>query len=133
MSAPYIYSTEVHPCTHCGFCCLATPCQVGLSVGFPDKQPCPALEWDEQDKDKSRCGLLANPKRYLPPPAAALWQSLPEGERLSIMDSGTGCSMKARVVTPEGVVEFAPLAPEIKVAAAHSARAGRVVTLHTKK
>ena len=101
-----------HPCTHCGFCCIAVVCPVGMHLmGIPKQGPCPALEWDEADPNQSRCGLLAHPERHVSPPAPAAIRAAPMAE---IMGSGVGCCVSARVIDRGITHDFAALPPETK-------------------
>lgn len=59
-------------CNSCGACCMAQVCPLG-SVIFrgengPPLAPCPALE--AQGDGRHVCGLVANPRRYMPVRAA---------------------------------------------------------------
>ncbi|MBK7899216.1 MAG: hypothetical protein KA603_08315 [Azonexus sp.] len=51
------------PCNGCGVCCAAETCPLGRVVFRQRQGPCPALEWHAE---RYRCGLLAEPRRYLP-------------------------------------------------------------------
>lgn len=50
-------------CTRCGMCCVVRRCFVGRGVFGDDGAERPALEWS---LDGASCGIMANPRRYLP-------------------------------------------------------------------
>ena len=115
-----------HPCTHCGLCCIAIVCPIGMALMRISKQgPCPALEWEEDNPDASRCGLIANPEKYLPPQAHAIIQNAPEVMPL-ILGSGTGCCIKARVIVNGTETDFAALPPETKTEYTRGIRANQI-------
>mgnify|MGYP006263270203 CR=1 FL=1 len=99
-----------NPCSHCGLCCMAKVCPVGVELMRVTPQgPCPALEWEG---DTSRCGLIAHPERHLP--AATLrWLNL--AALPQALGSGAGCCISARVLTPDGQRDFAALSAETKI------------------
>jgi len=101
-----------HPCTHCGMCCLATPCPAAKTLmGARHGTPCPALEWETPTT--SRCGLMARPEHYLAPSAMEfIRQEIPDLP--AFMGSGLGCCISARVVIGRAVHDFAALPAEIK-------------------
>ena len=105
--------TYPHPCTHCGLCCIAEVCPVGMRLMRVEKKgPCPALEWDEKDENKSRCGLLAHPEKYVPASALPAVLNAP---MLEIMGAGKGCCMAARVIGRNGTaLDFASLPADAK-------------------
>lgn len=113
-----------HPCTHCGLCCIAQVCPLGqAAMRVPKQGPCYALEWDEANPDQSRCGLIAHPEKYLPPATIAALS----GEHLpTVIGSGAGCCISARVAIGNRVEDFAALPPETKVAAVRAIRANHI-------
>jgi hypothetical protein len=48
-------------CIHCGKCCKAIPCAIGLTL-LGDHRPCLALE---KYDNKFLCGLVLHPQNYL--------------------------------------------------------------------
>lgn len=125
------YAEKTPACNHCGLCCLSTPCQqVKELLGYADRQQCPALEWADDNPVASRCGLLAHPERYFPAHMLPAWLSVPEAQRLAFMDSGTGCSMRGRVLAGGRMMEFALLPDAVKLQLAAAARAGLATVKH---
>jgi len=122
---------EALPCSHCGLCCIATPCEVGITLGnFKEQETCPALEWENEE---SRCGLLTNPEKHLPERYGKPFANIPLATRMQIMDSGTGCSMKGKALLG-GMLHYIPtLPPEIKQKLAQIALQGKSKFIHTKK
>lgn len=61
-------------CNGCGLCCAHAPCPLGILLTRQTRGPCAALQWDEPGQHY-RCGVLADPPRWLPAlklvPAAA--------------------------------------------------------------
>jgi len=53
------------PCNGCGVCCAAEPCPVGQWLSRRRHGACRALAWHDGDA-RYRCGLLAEPARWLP-------------------------------------------------------------------
>lgn len=91
------------PCNGCGICCLAETCPAGRILFRRRRGPCPALEWDEQDGRRYRCGLLRSPVAYLP--------CLPERTEGGVgklfarwIAAGTGCDsdVEVEVATDSG-------------------------------
>lgn len=84
-----------HECCRCGLCCLTATCLVGrVAFGIEAGDPCPALAFDG---DESRCKVAAN-----------------EQMRFAI-GIGTGCDIKARMITMDNVVHpFDAQPPEDK-------------------
>lgn len=72
------------PCNGCGVCCAWAPCPAGIVVSRRRKGRCRALLWDGA---RYRCGLLADPRRFV------RW--LPEAwtRRLAArwISAGSGC------------------------------------------
>ncbi len=50
------------PCTHCGKCCAAIPCGIGLTL-LGDHRPCRALERDSHGL--FWCGLVRHPQKFI--------------------------------------------------------------------
>jgi len=59
---------ETAPCNGCGVCCAAEPCPIGVLVSGRRSGACAALSWHD-DAGLYRCGLVADPRGVLPPPA----------------------------------------------------------------
>lgn len=53
-------------CNGCGICCLAEPCPAGAVVSRRRSGACAALSWNDESK-VYRCGLIAEPQRYVGP------------------------------------------------------------------
>ncbi len=53
------------PCNGCGLCCAAEPCPLGMLLSRRRRGACPALQWAAAD-GHYRCGVLVQPKRWLP-------------------------------------------------------------------
>ncbi|MDO9092778.1 MAG: hypothetical protein Q8R98_18065 [Rubrivivax sp.] len=62
-------------CNGCGVCCAAEPCPLGMLLSRRRQGACLALQWDETDL-LYRCGVLAQPSRWLPVLPAVLAQAL---------------------------------------------------------
>jgi hypothetical protein len=75
---------------------------------------CPALEWNPENPDESRCGLITNKEKYLSQHAVAFIEkeipNFPE-----FMGAGKGCCISARVLGPHGMQDFASLSPLQKI------------------
>jgi hypothetical protein len=56
---------EGQPCNGCGVCCAATPCPLGMWVSRRMKGACAALVWNDEQA-RYRCGVVAEPARWLP-------------------------------------------------------------------
>ncbi len=54
-------------CNGCGLCCAAEPCPLGMLLSRRRRGACAALQWDEAGAIY-RCGVLAEPRRWLPWP-----------------------------------------------------------------
>ncbi|MCP5287440.1 MAG: hypothetical protein H6933_21325 [Burkholderiaceae bacterium] len=50
------------PCNGCGVCCAWAPCPAGIWVSRRRQGRCRALGWDGS---RYRCGLLAQPRRFV--------------------------------------------------------------------
>ena len=83
-----------HPCSHCGFCCLAQQCPASIAVHgmLPRGEACPSLSFTG---DKSSCALVAK----LGP---------------EIMGSGKGCCTSATVLIQGHPFDFASLPEALK-------------------
>lgn len=103
-----------HPCTHCGLCCLATACPAAVHLmGARKNAPCPALEWNPENPDESRCGLITRPEHHLS--AFALdfvRREIPD--MAAALGSGKGCCISARVIYDGRQQDFAALNPAEK-------------------
>jgi len=53
------------PCNGCGVCCASEPCPLGIVVSRRLRGACAALSWDEPAR-RYRCGVLEEPRRWLP-------------------------------------------------------------------
>jgi hypothetical protein len=56
---------EGQPCNGCGVCCAAAPCPLGMWVSRRRQGACAALSWDD-GQSRYRCGVVAEPQRWLP-------------------------------------------------------------------
>ena len=52
-------------CNGCGTCCAAEPCPLGMLLSRRRHGACTALRWSEADA-RYHCGVLAEPRRWLP-------------------------------------------------------------------
>jgi hypothetical protein len=61
-------------CNGCGVCCAAAPCPLGMLISRRRAGACIALQW-HGGPGLYRCGLLAEPRRWLPfvPAGWARW------------------------------------------------------------
>ena len=60
------------PCNGCGVCCATEPCPLGMVLSRRSRGACRALQWDEA-QSLYRCGVLAQPKDWLPAALPASW------------------------------------------------------------
>lgn len=93
-------------CCRCGMCCLSEVCPAGLvryGIKAADKkQPCPGLKYEGA---QSSCEI------------AKTWPQLMVG-----LGIGAGCCIKARVLSPGGVVAFEELEDREKISLADRVR-----------
>ncbi len=66
---------EGAPCNGCGVCCAAAPCPLGMLLSRQRRGACKALLWLDDDR-RYLCGVLAEPRRWLPCLPAALGRRL---------------------------------------------------------
>jgi hypothetical protein len=59
-------------CNGCGLCCAAEPCPLGMLVSRRRQGACAALQWQAAE-NRYRCGLLAEPRPWLPAALARRW------------------------------------------------------------
>jgi hypothetical protein len=73
-------------CNGCGVCCTAAPCPLGALLSRRRHGACAALQWQDTGK-LYRCGVLAEPKRWLP------WLPAAWGQRLARrwISAASGC------------------------------------------
>lgn len=82
------------PCNGCGICCKTQVCELSIEYVGSHKAPCSALE---EEDGQYRCGLLANPVKYLAPQMAGEAEAVAFGRReLSpkfafMLGIGAGC------------------------------------------
>lgn len=83
------------PCNGCGVCCTAEPCPLGQLRFLRRCGPCPALVW-QTAAGRYTCGLVAEPRRWLPGLPARLYPALGRwlGRRIA---AGRGCDSDAEV------------------------------------
>ena len=62
-------------CNGCGLCCAAEPCPIGMLASRRRHGACVALQW-QADEARYRCGIVAEPQRWLPWLPAALARRL---------------------------------------------------------
>lgn len=86
------------PCNGCGVCCALETCPLARLRFLRRNGPCPALRWDAAAACY-RCGLLAEPGRWLP---AGRWWSGQRGQAVlrRWIAAGAGCDCSAEVVGP---------------------------------
>ncbi|MDD0810266.1 hypothetical protein PSQ20_07965 [Curvibacter sp. RS43] len=77
------------PCNGCGLCCLAEPCPLGMWVSRRRTGACRALQWEAEAR-RYRCGVVAEPQRFVP---AGLQRLAPLLSRLARrwISAGSGC------------------------------------------
>lgn len=100
------------PCNGCGVCCLAEPCPLGVVISRRRRGACSALRWSEA-AGCYRCGVLVEPRAYLPRGLGWCGPLLAHLARRWIA-AGTGCDaelMVERVERVECVEREAPAAP----------------------
>ena len=85
------------PCNGCGACCAASTCPAARVLLLQWRGPCGALEW-HADQAQYRCGLLADPGRYLPALPRVLLPWMARVVRRHIA-AGIGCD-SATTATP---------------------------------
>ncbi|AXS80784.1 hypothetical protein [Dechloromonas sp. HYN0024] len=56
---------EGQPCNGCGVCCALETCPAARLRFRQGQGLCPALHWSTDDR-RYHCGLLVDPKKYLP-------------------------------------------------------------------
>ena len=66
---------EGQACNGCGLCCAAQPCPLGMLLSRKRQGACHALVWDEPAA-RYHCGVVAQPRRWLPWLPAALARRL---------------------------------------------------------
>ncbi len=52
-------------CNGCGLCCAHEPCPLGMLLSRRRQGACLALTWDDS-QTRYLCGVLAEPRRWLP-------------------------------------------------------------------
>jgi len=74
------------PCNGCGLCCTAEPCPLGMLLSRRRHGACAALAWSAGET-RYRCGVLAQPRRWLP------WLPASWARRLAQrwIAAGSGC------------------------------------------
>lgn len=80
------------PCNGCGVCCASEPCPVGILVSRRLRGACAALRWDESAR-RYRCGVVEEPRRWLPVLPAAWARRL----ALRWIAAGQGCDSHVEV------------------------------------
>lgn len=87
------------PCNHCGLCCMAVLCDLGKRVfGASTNGPCPALQ---TEAGKSRCGLVAEPERFVPGRTLAHGKTpISDAARL-LVGAQTGCDARFNGEPPD--------------------------------
>ena len=56
---------EGQTCNGCGVCCAAAPCPLGIWLSRRVQGACAALVWSDAET-RYRCGIVAEPRRWLP-------------------------------------------------------------------
>jgi hypothetical protein len=86
------------PCNGCGVCCIAEPCPVGMVVSGRRTGECAALAWVD-DEHRYRCGVVSQPRRFLPRGLA--WLAPLAGRiALRFIAAGKGCDCSLAVEQP---------------------------------
>lgn len=80
------------PCNGCGVCCAAEPCPLGQLLSRRRQGRCRALQWQAQAA-VYRCGLLDEPRRWLPWLPSVLARALVR--RWIAAGRGCDCSLEA--------------------------------------
>jgi len=62
-------------CNGCGLCCASEPCPIGMLLSRRRHGRCRALSWQPTEQ-RYVCGVLAQPRRWLPWVPAALGRRL---------------------------------------------------------
>lgn len=77
------------PCTGCGLCCMAEPCELAdMFLGKPSA-PCPALEFED---GRHWCGLVRRPHHYIADMAGKPWaDSVLQPMFAAALGLGAGC------------------------------------------
>lgn len=77
------------PCNGCGVCCASEPCPLGIVVSRRRHGACTALHW-QAGENRYRCGLIAQPRHYLP--SGLRWLApLLRRFALRSISAGSGC------------------------------------------
>ena len=73
-------------CNGCGVCCTVAPCPLGMWVSRRRQGECAALAWNGAEQ-RYRCGVVAEPARWLP------WLPAGLARRLALrwIASAAGC------------------------------------------
>jgi hypothetical protein len=85
-------------CNGCGVCCAAEPCPLGMVLSRRRSGACRALQWS-QEAGRYRCGVVAEPGRWLP---ALRWLPEPVLRRLALrwIGAGRGCDASLQAQRP---------------------------------
>lgn len=83
--------TPGQACNGCGVCCAAEPCPLGRLLSSRRQGRCRALSWS--DAGLYRCGVLDQPRRWLPWLPARLARAL--ARRWIAAGQGCDCSFEA--------------------------------------
>lgn len=77
------------PCNRCGACCVAVLCPLAQAVFGFEPGPCPALEFDADQK--SSCGLVAHPEQHAPLTTASYGRENASAAASHLIGAGNGC------------------------------------------
>lgn len=91
------------PCNGCGVCCLTEPCPVGMVLSRRRHGACRALQW-HAETTRYRCGLLAEPKTWVPLLPAAWTRTL----AARWIAAGQGCDAAVTVQAVEESQQHPP-------------------------
>lgn len=96
-----------HPCSRCGFCCIAEVCPMGQKIyDIPAMVKrhvrCPGLKFN--DDGEATCEAVTHCRNF----------HIPEDDLKEAFGIGKGCCIKARAFKDDKEYDFAALPPALK-------------------